>query len=84
MSTLMRTGESVPSVTRWAEVRAALGHAPPPPTLESVSSMHGEQHLARRAYLKIAGSWPDCGKMRSSWTRSGGGIACSARHCDII
>ena len=28
-------------------------------------------------------SWPDCGKVRSSWTRSGGGIASSVKRCDI-
>src|ERR1700731_3101890 len=28
-------------------------------------------------------SWPDCGKVRSSWTRSGGGIASSVKLCDI-
>src|ERR1700736_3256806 len=28
-------------------------------------------------------SWPDCGKVRSSWMRSGGGIGSSVKHCDI-
>src|SRR3984893_11492001 len=28
-------------------------------------------------------SWPDCGKVRSSWMRSGDGIGSSVKHCDI-
>src|SRR2546423_11208402 len=28
-------------------------------------------------------SWPDCGKVRSSWTRSGGGTASSVKLCAI-
>src|ERR1700747_3309885 len=28
-------------------------------------------------------SWPDCGKVRSSWMRLSGGIASSVKHCDI-
>src|ERR1700730_5845658 len=28
-------------------------------------------------------SWPDCGQVRSSWMRSGGGIGSSVKHCDI-
>ena len=42
----------------------------------TISSTHGEQHKARRAYIRIADFLAQgCAKLRSSWIRCNAGIA---------